>query len=778
MELLRTATSIASEAGRISQMLTTQIVEKTKEVGLPAHLYETAEERTADIIPGLDSKVQTWVSVAACCCVATTAWLLPLLSVTRHQLLVSILSAADSAGFVCGQYDKEKLDALKRLIALTSKGKNVSEFFPHVIKNVASPSFEVRKLVYIYLLRYAEEQPDLALLSINTFQKDMADKNPLIRAMALRVMSSIRITLALKKGSTDLSPYVRKAAANAIPKCYSLDPTQKEYLIDLLQSLLNDKSTVVLGTAVSTLNHLCPDRLDLIHKHFHKLCRLLVDCDQWGQLEIIKMMVRYVRLNFTHPSADSDTASIASATTTYRTSTPATASAHSSARHIDPDHALFIKSCRPLLMNRNPAVVLAVVSAFSHIAPQRELRAAVPSLVRLIRNSYEILQSILVVILSVAKLVPSAFESHAQSFVVFEGDSDDVRNLKLEILAVIVSESNVDFILDEFKVELSALSFLSWFHISEAVIVGEAIIVLRQLLQSQSRTNTNSISASQQSSHTRLIRRLLENYNDITVPMAKASVLWLVGHHLPTLAKTAPDALRIAVKTFVDEPRIVKLQILNLAAAVAVEAVSTWVDGDQGRHVRLAIKACFSYAITMGKFDLDYDVRDRARFLKALVMDPLYGRDGEQGLSGAAASGIATPTSDGDGDSGGPTASGFLIKRLRQILAGSQGVSKPTDPYEGMSKYDMGTLSQAITTPVDGYEEVPPWATVASDAALRNSSNIGDESGSSSREQLPMTGFGSSSNGVGPEIVSYLAETYTFKPASAPRNAWLLWMNS
>ena len=47
----------------------------------------------------------------------------------------------------------------------------MSKFFPDVVKNVVAPSFEVRKLVYIYLLRYAEQEPDLALLSINTFQK-------------------------------------------------------------------------------------------------------------------------------------------------------------------------------------------------------------------------------------------------------------------------------------------------------------------------------------------------------------------------------------------------------------------------------------------------------------------------------------------------------------------------------------------------------------------------------------------------------------------------------
>lgn len=81
--------------------------------------------------------------------------------------------------------------------------------------------------MYIYLLRYAEAEPDLALLSINTFQKDLADSNPLIRAMALRVLSGIRVSmigsivvLAIKKCALDLSPYVRKAAGLAIPKCY------------------------------------------------------------------------------------------------------------------------------------------------------------------------------------------------------------------------------------------------------------------------------------------------------------------------------------------------------------------------------------------------------------------------------------------------------------------------------------------------------------------------------------------------------------------------------
>lgn len=54
------------------------------------------------------------------------------------------------------------------------------------------------------------------------------DPNQLIRASALRVLSSIRVQmiapilmLAIKESARDMSPYVRKVAAHAIPKLYS-----------------------------------------------------------------------------------------------------------------------------------------------------------------------------------------------------------------------------------------------------------------------------------------------------------------------------------------------------------------------------------------------------------------------------------------------------------------------------------------------------------------------------------------------------------------------------
>ena len=80
------------------------------------------------------------------------------------------------------------------------------------------------------------------------------DPNQLIRASALRVLSSIRVPvivpivmLAIRDSAVDMSPFVRKTAAHAIPKLYSIDPDQKEELVGLIEKLLADRTTLVVG---------------------------------------------------------------------------------------------------------------------------------------------------------------------------------------------------------------------------------------------------------------------------------------------------------------------------------------------------------------------------------------------------------------------------------------------------------------------------------------------------------------------------------------------------
>ena len=205
------------------------------------------------------------------------------------------------------------LKGMKWLLASISKGRDVSDFYPHVVKLVGATSLEVRKMVYTYLVQYADHDAttrELSLLSINSFQRGLADSEQLIRALALRVLSSIRISdilqiqiLGVQKCSKDRSPYVRKCAANALaklsPRC---DDLQREMLLDIVKQLLDsDTCTMVLSSAVIAFCELCPERLDLIHTSYRKICHLLTDMDEWGQVVIIDLLARYCRSFFKQP---------------------------------------------------------------------------------------------------------------------------------------------------------------------------------------------------------------------------------------------------------------------------------------------------------------------------------------------------------------------------------------------------------------------------------------------------------------------------------------------
>lgn len=222
------------------------------------------------------------------------------------------------------------LKCLKWLLAQISKGRDVSDFYVDVVKLVGTTTnLEVRKMVYIYLIRYCNHNANtqsLSLLSINSFQRGLLDREPLIRALALRVLTSIvvpdilsiqilGITGTLQK---DTSPYVRKCAATAVSKLAhrnNTTPAQRQLLLELLQETLNqDTATMVLSSALisyneitchsssTSTNHSESLQLQILHKSYRKLCHMLTDMDEWGQVVAIDVLTRYCRTFFKEPT--------------------------------------------------------------------------------------------------------------------------------------------------------------------------------------------------------------------------------------------------------------------------------------------------------------------------------------------------------------------------------------------------------------------------------------------------------------------------------------------
>lgn len=62
-------------------------------------------------------------------------------------------------------------EAVKKVIASMTIGKDVSSLFPDVLKNIQTDDIALKKLVYLYLMNYAKTQPELVVLAINTFCK-------------------------------------------------------------------------------------------------------------------------------------------------------------------------------------------------------------------------------------------------------------------------------------------------------------------------------------------------------------------------------------------------------------------------------------------------------------------------------------------------------------------------------------------------------------------------------------------------------------------------------
>jgi len=47
-------------------------------------------------------------------------------------------------------------------------------------------------MIYLYISNHAESKPDLAIMAINTFLKDIDHKDEKIRGLALRYLCSLR----------------------------------------------------------------------------------------------------------------------------------------------------------------------------------------------------------------------------------------------------------------------------------------------------------------------------------------------------------------------------------------------------------------------------------------------------------------------------------------------------------------------------------------------------------------------------------------------------------
>uniref|UniRef100_A0A3Q3WFT5 Clathrin/coatomer adaptor adaptin-like N-terminal domain-containing protein n=1 Tax=Mola mola TaxID=94237 RepID=A0A3Q3WFT5_MOLML len=447
---------------------------------------------------------------------------------------------------------------------------------------------------------------------------------------------------------------------------------------------------LVAGSVVMAFEEVCPDRIDLIHKNYRKLCNLLVDVEEWGQVVIISMLTRYARTQFVSPWKEVKYENDEKAF--YESDSEEKKEQTQAKPYImDPDHRLLLRNTKPLLQSRNTAVVMAVAQLYWHLAPKHEVSIVTKSLVRLLRSHREVQYIVLQNIATMSIQRKGMFEPFMKSFYVRSTDATHIKTLKLEILTNLANEANISTLLREFQTyvksqdkafaaaTIQAIGRCAT-NISEVTdtclnglvlllsnrdetVVAESVVVIKKLLQTQP------------TQHSEIIKHMAMLFDNITVPMARASILWLMGEYCERVPKIAPDVLRKMAKTFTAEEDIVKLQTVNLAAKLYLT---------NSKQTKLLTQ----YILNLGKYDQNYDIRDRTRFIRQLIV----------------------PNEK----------NGALNKYARRILLAPKPAPVLESSFKDRDRFQLGTLSHSLNTKATGYQELSDWPTVAPDQSVRN----------------------------------------------------------
>ncbi|PFH36721.1 HEAT repeat-containing protein [Besnoitia besnoiti] len=466
-------------------------------------------------------------------------------------------------------------EALKKLIAYMTVGLDVSRLFADVVMLASTPDLVQKKMIYQYLTNYADTNPSLSLLAINTFQKDCNDEDPRLRGLAIRSLCSLRLSCMLeyiepaaRKGMSDRSPYVRRAAVMALLKACKLlqeiMPTDEEgarqRIEDIRQRLydaLLDEDSQVAINAICALNEIEAETGGMcvtkkIATHFLNRIKRF---SEWGVCTILNLVATY------QPESEEEAFDI-------------------------------MNILDDKLKSSSAAVVLACSNCFLELTRGNEdLRRQVycrlkPPLLTLVTTgypeiAYTILRHILLIVQTGGPGAVEAFEGELRQFFCRYSDPSYLKSTKLQTLVAIVTERNCmdaiaelrEYVCDAdaeiARQSIAALGLiackipsaaedvvtllLSFVDMEVAdFLMSATFVVLRDILRK----------------YPMMICRVVEAIRMHALRLADgegvAAVVWMIGEFGKEI-EDAPYILEDIVTRFGEEPPVVRLELLTAA---------------------------------------------------------------------------------------------------------------------------------------------------------------------------------------------------------------------
>jgi vesicle coat complex subunit len=447
-------------------------------------------------------------------------------------------------------------------------GLDVSRLFPDMIMacnarggaSDASNNLVIKKMVYLYLTNYAQSNSELTLLVINTLQKDCRDEDPMIRGLALRSLSSLRlrsileyVVTPLKAGLSDSSGYVRQAAVMGVLKVFHLSPelVKDSDMIDELYRMIRDREPQVVVNALMSLNEMLAEEGGVVINQAiigHLLARLREFSD-WGQCIILELLCKY------DPANEDELFGIMNLLDTW-------------------------------LRVANSAVVLATVKTFikltnsvPEVQRQVYLRLKTPILTLMASASSEISYAVLAHVAIVVDRAPGVFDDEFKQFFCKFQEPSCVKSLKMGVLPKVANAMNsreivaelveyvsgVDSELSRLAVraigeigirvppssEAVAESLLELIEMEAEYVRAETVIVMQDILRKYPERAPGVIPS---------LHRCLKRMED---PSGKAAVVWMIGEY-GQLIDDAPYLLEPLIDGIKDEESVlVRCELLT-----------------------------------------------------------------------------------------------------------------------------------------------------------------------------------------------------------------------
>ncbi|CEQ41713.1 SPOSA6832_03471 [Sporobolomyces salmonicolor] len=507
------------------------------------------------------------------------------------------------------QYRDPRKEAIKRVIASMTVGKDVSGLFPDVLKNMQTDDIEQKKLVYLYLQVYAKTQPELVILAVNTFVKDTEDPNPLIRALAIRTMSCLRaekildyIADPLRKCLRDENPYVRKTAAICVVKLYDMKPSLavENGFITALQEMVTDSNPMVVANAVLALTEIQESAEDerIFELDSSTLARLLValgECTEWGRIAILGAVAKYT------PEDEKEAEHICERVIPqFQHANGSVVLAAIKVRFYLGVTYVHGRGVHQPMSSAKQVIMIHLKYIHHEEFTKGILRKMAPPLVTLVSSAPEVQWVALRNINLILQKRPDALSNEMRVFFCKYNDPPYVKVEKLEIMIKLVTEKNVDTFLSELKECVSPFFppelFKRWAdalgirrYASEVDVdfvrksiraIGQCAVkieaaaercvnVLLDLISTrvsyvvqESIVVIKDIFRRYPQRYEGIIPTLCASLDELDEPEAKASLIWILGEYASKI-DNADELIGSFLDNYADEPVQVQLQALT-----------------------------------------------------------------------------------------------------------------------------------------------------------------------------------------------------------------------